>query len=274
MLPYNWRKAFDQFPIKVMRLLKLCTEGAPTPADSNPLHIIMASEYMFRKNPMGAISDINKSHFMPNDDSPTKSSNPVNFFNQSYKHTMYSAAEKDELIRKLCAATAGKNIMVVAGSIMWAESEPVMGTIIKSNVKSKGEALNSTYVVHNGTMVYNYNKHTDVSEIDAFEQKLFTFKPGSEGGTFIADGLSFGIEICRDHGGVRNHFEDTGTTSGIDIHMLVSDGNTFNAPAMRKGGFGLHCDRSKGEAWAADDSYAGRKRLPATGDLTWTLTLN
>jgi predicted amidohydrolase len=208
---------------------------------------------------------------MSNDFSKTPSSNPVNFYNQKYLHTIHSAAEKDDLILKLCSATLGKNLMIVPGSIIWAEQEPVMG---KSGVKVKGTALNSTYVVHNGELIYTNHKKHNVGEVDSFETKFFDFKPGKDGGTFDADSLSFGIEICADHGAIKNRLQDSQTASNIDLHLLVSDGNSMNAPAMRKGGYGLHCDRSGTFVYLADNSLPGRRRVdPTTGNTFWTLRL-
>jgi len=275
MIPYNWRKTFDTFDVKILELLKKCTEGTPTVDDTRPLHIVLASEYMFRRNPMSIVKKPKESKFLSDKSDVSKFPPPKSptADRRSYAHSIHSAAEKDQLIIRLCVATGGKNIMIVAGSIVWAEKEPVMAG---SKVVTKGEVLNSSYIIYNGSVACHYDKSLDVAELDIYERDLFNFKPGDkQGGIFVADGLSFGIEICGDHGGIRHPSStSTDTVQTLDIHMLVSDGASFASPALRTGGYGLHCDRSACTVWQADTSYAGRKRITAGGNLTWTLALD
>jgi hypothetical protein len=292
MIRSDWVNDSRDFAAKTIELQTLCARAAaPVDGDLNPLHIVLAPEYYFRMSPAVAVKKMkNTYHGTGTAAGQTRMDDQVlnQFQGRRTKNTMFSAREKELLIYHMCMSTRGKNVMVIPGTMFWKESEPVMQTrtVRKDLVVRKGVVRNTMWVIYRGHVLKTYHKRNGSHELDTFEEDKFDFRAGINDPVFEAGGLSFVGEVCADHASsskAKNYVIEQGNLGmtptdvfmhnkltvvnglnagndlGVDIHILVSDGMGLNAGdvAMRKGGFGLHCD--------AREPATVKTRHPQTG---------
>jgi hypothetical protein len=274
MFNCDWTSEIRSIQNRMVALQALCTKELPAvPEDPNPLHIVLAPEYTFRKNPAQVVHKASKTYHGGN--GRTIPAVFKHFKESSERNTMLSKAERELLQVQFCAATEGRNVLLVAGTIFWEETAPTFRTssvMRKKVLVTKGVARNSCDVIYKGNVIQTYHKQINSHEFDTFEEQAYLFQHGVNGGTFEVAGLSAGVEICADHMGQQNlravmiergnphldadqqylhdrltkRLEDgsSGDEFGLDLQLLVSDGMTFEnrRSAIRKGGFAAHCD--------------------------------
>jgi hypothetical protein len=289
VFPCNWHTSLLTFKQRVHRLQDLCKKPVPTVAgDNNPLHVVIAPEYTFRENPAAVVRDKSLTYHNK------EKSNPgvfEHYKNSKLATTILSAFDRQFLISALSIATQRRNVLVVPGTIFWAQSEPQykISTFKKiRSVRAPGVARNTCDVIYRGNLIHSYNKHLDAHELDNFEMNTYTFMPGINAGTFEASGLKIGVEVCKDAGSrtlqtaLFDRENPHATTNqlqrpaenmnfgdvGLDLQLLVSDGAKFlpSMMAIRKGGFAAHCDASGGEVAFTRNPEGAIKPVAKTGE--------
>lgn len=272
MMDYDWATSTLNFTQRVIGLQQLCAWAIPqNNNDQDPLHIVLAPEYTFRRSPAAVVR-------RPSDTYHGGTRTPEETFDafreSREKSTMYTRADKDLLLFHMCASTRSKNVLVVPGTIFWEETAPVFRTssvLRQQRLVTKGVARNTAYVIHRGQVIETYHKQTPSHEFDSFEEEHYDFKAGATPSSFDVEGLTTGLEICADHTSgtslrvdqiARNNpnmtheerwghnrlttpgADGTETEFGLDLQLVVSDGMPIERPrlAVRKGGFVAHCD--------------------------------
>jgi hypothetical protein len=296
MMKCNWHTSLLTFPQRVHELEKLCKKSVPkVTGDKNPLHVVMAPEYTFRTNPAAVVRKATKTWHNGLDSSNNPKAGPDVF--SAYKKsketsTILSLMDREFLINSIKAATTGRDVLVIPGTIFWAQTDPmykISSVLKKKTVTAPGIVRNTCDVIYSGRLIHTYSKLTDVHELDLFEAGAYTFMPGVNLGTFEISGLNVGVEICGDHGKMRStmaarenpgsdEFEiqrkgismttSTGTDFGVDLHLLVSDGSFLASSnmAIRKGGFAAHTDATGFEDVRGRNAQGQYKKLTKTGD--------
>ncbi|NQZ12970.1 MAG: hypothetical protein HRT35_37980 [Algicola sp.] len=132
-------------------------------------------------------------------------------------------------------------------------------------------ALNTSPVLLGGGIIHSYNKRvesTDTPTDIPIDYDSVFFCPGTNSPVFTTGGVTFGLEICVDHGygTLRNHIV-TAQINPVDIHLLASAwtdyffynvaGSFFahaSTNATYAGVFGKDLSRF-GQETALEDSY-------------------
>jgi len=271
MIQDYWGNSILDFTQKVLMLQRLCsTAVAPTAEDANPLHIVVAPEYFFRKSPAAAVRKL-KDSYHATDSLGVPRISPATFAHfagSKDKSTMFSRAERELLEFHMIQATKGRNVLVIPGTIFWTQTTPTIGRFGK--VTGRGIVRNTMLAIYRGNVIKSYHKMVESHELDSFETKAFDFHGGHNDGTFEAGGLSIGAEVCADHTGsnnlkstvisranphmtrdavflhnklsAQNRDGSKANDIGLDVHIVVSDGMAFTSSAARKGGCAIHCD--------------------------------
>jgi hypothetical protein len=273
-----------------------------TPDDPNPLHIVVAPEYFFRLSPAAAVKKLKDSYFSTNSlgQAQIPAATLAHFAGKKVKNTMYGRRERELLEYHMTMATRGRNVLVIPGTIFWAEREATVSRV--GRVTGKGIVRNTMLVVYRGNVIKCYHKLVDSHELDSFETKEYSFQGGRNDGTFEAGGLTLGAEVCADHTGSANlkstvisranphmtsnelfvHNKLTavnrdGTKAhdvGLDVQIVVSDGMPFSNSAIRKGGCAVHCDTRLPLAVKVSHPQTGALTdVPPSGANQWLVNL-
>lgn len=138
-----------------------------------------------------------------------------------------SRKEKDRRLKKLKEASKGKDILLFAGSFIW--------------IDKNGKMHNTAPVIYDGDVLLEYDKRRDGGEWSIAERHKLKAVYGEKPGLFEWKGFSFGVEICADHGMLKERNE----ARDLDFHVLVSCGRTLDENSdivAREGGYALGCD--------------------------------
>lgn len=298
MVHEDWANSTRGFTEKLLGLRRLCQrQVCPVNEDRNPLHVVLANEYFFRRSPAEVVSKIKSTYHGTSRIQPTTFQH---YRGRKTKNTMYSSSDKEVLISQLCGVSEGKNVLVIPGTMFWIEREPrYKKSFFKSKLQARGVVRNSAFVIYRGNLIKTYHKKQESHELDSFEASEFDFISGVNDGMVDINGLTVGVEVCADHTGSNNlrkmvisnanpymdstqlflHDKLTALTEkrdiGVDVHILLSDGMSMeqSKSAFRKGGCGLHCDsRIPPGVYQKDDS--GRMRtVNKESDNFWRLDL-
>jgi hypothetical protein len=271
MIRDYWANSTLDFTQKVLMLQRLCAQSVQATADDpNPLHIVVAPEYFFRRSPAAVVKKLKDSYFSTNSlgQAQISPATLAHFAGNRARNTMYGRRERELLEYHMTMASRGRNVVVIPGTIFWTEREATTNSV--GRVTGKGIVRNTMLVVYRGNVIKCYHKMVDSHELDSFETKAYSFQGGRNDGTFEAGGLSLGAEVCADHTGSSNlkttvisranphmspsdvfvHNKLTAQTReggkahdvGLDVQIVVSDGMPFTSSAIRKGGCAVHCD--------------------------------
>ena len=137
-----------------------------------------------------------------------------------------SELEKDTYLEGMKQATAGKDMLLIPGTIVW---------------KKDGKMYNTAYVVHNGNVFYEYHKMTDGGSSFIAEKHGLSLHRGEVPGIFEWGNLKLSLEICSDGSSVYA----AGVKAGLfekdirdkDLQILVSAGTFFTIAVVRPGGY-------------------------------------
>lgn len=174
----------------------------PKTPPADALHVFLAPEYYFRK-------DRNRSQ-------------------TDGRVTAYSKDEFTEICNALKAQSRTlRSLLLIGGSVMWISDE------------RKRRVRHTVPIYHDGREVLLYDKRNDCLELAAYERNLgFEWKPGTVSGSFTIGGLKCGIETCVDQD--KGELRKLGTD--FDLHIIISNTVTVTKPAIKAGGFLLHCN--------------------------------
>jgi hypothetical protein len=271
MIQDYWANSTLDFTQKVLMLQRLCAQPVQaTPDDRNPLHIVVAPEYFFRRSPAAAVKKLKDSYFSTDSTGQAQISPATlaHFAGNKARNTMYGRRERELLEFHMITATRGRNVVVVPGTIFWIQRETTSNRA--GRMTGKGIVRNTMLVVYRGNVIKCYHKMVESHELDSFETKAYDFHGGHNDGTFEAAGLSLGAEVCADHTGranlkttvisranphmspnelflhnkltAQNRDGSKANDVGLDVQIVVSDGMPFTNGAIRKGGCAIHCD--------------------------------
>jgi hypothetical protein len=176
-------------------------------APANAIRIFMAPEYSFSDHQVTAVGSVNIGSF--------------------------SSSDKMGLYKKLQATSSQySDIVIVAGTIAYKK-----GLVSKSH-------LAVCPILWNGQFLLKYYKQSfDGFQIGASDK---TFDRKNNGSTFTHQGVTFGIEVCSDHGLHKTLRNAIGPHASVDVHLLVSEGMapTPMAICTKPGGLMVNCDMS------------------------------
>jgi hypothetical protein len=147
--------------------------------------------------------------------------------------------------------------------------------------KFKHRMRNTAFVLHDGKLVFKYNKRGDFHECIGATKTVFT--PGERLGiTNPIEGVTFGLEICLDHGlGMLKASVGEGGNLP-DIHILISDGAGHTPGNIQATRYFLHAECKRGwtkvlEApdWTkpADSDKLPEDTLGGDSIMYWKLTI-
>lgn len=146
------------------------------------------------------------------------------------KNRLYQREEKDDLVSKLVKTTEGRNMLSVPGTMM---------------LEDERYCYNTAPVIADGKLLDEYKKRTDGGSISLAEEKgcKKKYRRGENDGLHPWRGYKIGIEICADHGHLKDSLDREGRPYP-DLYMLTSCGLTigsYSSP-VRIGGYALNSD--------------------------------
>jgi hypothetical protein len=134
-----------------------------------------------------------------------------------------SRADKDALVARLAALTAGSDRLLVPGTIPWADGD--------------GGYHNTAMAFSNGQVVHSVDKRGDGDDVGIANGAGLSFVSNPGHSTFRWRGLSVGLEVCRDHGDARLRYELLASGKGtVDLQLVVSSGVWLKHAAVAVGG--------------------------------------
>jgi hypothetical protein len=174
---------------------------------------------------------------------------PEWFFRRSDRP--YLPAEKDQVVNLLASVSASfPNMLIVAGTILWAEgldNPGVNGTNIK--------LYNTAPIVMNGRLQKLYDKKNEGGDTSGYESLnigLGNWTRGDSSNIFNISNVKFAIDICADtaDGQAKQNYyaqdpEGKLGGTGVDVHLITSNGSPAANAIARPGGYILHSDSSK-----------------------------
>jgi hypothetical protein len=166
---------------------------------------------------------------------------PEHLFRCSSTRMAMPEADKKQVIAAVTRLSSNHpDALIVPGTVVWL-SESVFASLFRR----KFEARNSAFVFVNGSVVFEYNKHSDAGELLDVEKANAKFRAGKKLGAFECWGLNFGVEICYDHSNavLFEQLQAQGK-AGVDVHLILSS-TVSNKPgkvAARSGGLLVHAD--------------------------------
>lgn len=166
---------------------------------------------------------------------------PEHLFRRSSAEMALHQDQKDRVIGgvKQISAQHG-DAMIIPGTVVWREE-----TGFAKFFGRKFEARNTAFVFQNGTVLHQYNKHSDAGELTDAEKQHSKFRAGQKLGVFSCWGIRFGLEICQDHTKsiLINQINQKKKTP-VDVHLILSStvGNQPGKIATRDGGLVVHAD--------------------------------
>ncbi len=182
---------------------------------------------------------------------------PEHLFRRSSTLMALHQDEKDQIMRAVGAISARHgDALIIPGTIVWRE-ETKFATLFNRRF----EARNTAFVFQNGSVLHNYNKHTDANELAQIELAQCTYRAGQKLGVFRCWNLRFGVEICFDHKNstLYNNLQ-TARESPVDVHLVISSSvpNKGGAVAARDGGLFVKSD-------GGDNKSSHTLQLPGVG---------
>lgn len=135
-------------------------------------------------------------------------------------HRVYSEKEKNDVLVTLIAESRNyADMLLIPGSIFWVEEKT-------------GLARQTVPIISNGECTY-YNKHEDAGELAEAEKATLSYAGGSMSGIFDFDGVTFGLEVCKDHANdtLKTECETDGRI--LDLYFVISCGLGSTMPSKR-----------------------------------------
>jgi hypothetical protein len=163
---------------------------------------------------------------------------------------LHTAAEADDIIAALCALSAGRDGLLVPGSIAWVDDD--------------GGYHNTAVALCDGAVLKRLDKAHDGDDIDFARAHGATYARGEGDGVFTWRGRRVGLEICRDHADakLRWDLEDDVVSDGrrtVDLQLVVSCGVAFRHTAVGMGGA---CLLANGETSSGAGMAQVGRRVP------------
>ena len=126
----------------------------------------------------------------------------------------------------LKAITAGSDILLIPGSI--------------ARLNEQGTTENTLLAVSDGETLIEYSKRYDGGDTIYANEKKLLWSKGIEEGYFPWRDYSVGVEICADHGSLK----DRDKCTDLDLQIVISCGMTlsWNSLAIHEGGLAFLCD--------------------------------
>lgn len=157
------------------------------------------------------------------------------------KEGLHKPGEYRAIRRHLERKTAGRETLVVPGSVAWAGEKNHRNTALAIADGKTLAAYSKKHVGGDNWYAHAYGK---------------TWVPGKRSGVFSWNGRRVGLEICADHhaGALRAAAGDT-----LDLQIVVSNGAGLfrESAAVKPGGYMLLCDGRAATAQAV------KQRTPA-----------
>lgn len=219
-------------------------------------------------------------------------------------HAYWSPKEFGKITKGLLElSTEEKDMLIVAGSILWAQPGKIVVDVKKGATEDLAVVYNTTIVVCNGEIVHIYHKQhegIDTSILDGASGNVFGMDPKQNNrkqedfsylhdakskcvatvdldgntikplvsNTFKFKRLKFGIEICIDHskGVLKKNIGDNDT---VDVQIVISCGMKLKPKAIvaRKGGIAMHIDGNNKKGPAMKKTCFGFYKVSENGDL-------
>jgi predicted amidohydrolase len=178
------------------------------------------------------------------------------------KDRLHTQAEVRALREALLTATAGRDVLLVAGTVGYKDA--------------RGRYHNTALVIANGALLVGYDKCADGGDADLARRHRARFARGSETPIVRWRGLDVGIEICRDHGdGLLRFRLLTAPRARVDLHVVVSAGVGPRHVAAGLGGVLVHVDGcTLGAEEACSTVVRRRARKDETGRAGETTALS
>ena len=137
--------------------------------------------------------------------------------------------KKGQYVEDLRAESLNRNVLVFPGSFVWAD---------------KGKLYNSTPIIYNGKILFEYYKRTDGGENElGLRYGLEPVFGGKNSGIFAWKDYKLGIELCGDnHEGV---LKDDKKVSDLDFHIVLASGRSYlydQTIIAKPGGYAFLCD--------------------------------
>jgi hypothetical protein len=182
---------------------------------------------------------------------------PEHLFRRSRAEMALHQAQKDQVMAALKEISGNhRDAMIIPGTIVW-RSETAYAKLFHRRF----EARNSAFVFQNGSILHQYNKHTDAGELTEAERNDSTYRAGQKLGVFKCWGLRFGLEICNDHANsiLLNQIAAK-KQMPVDVHLILSStiANKPGKMAARDGGLVIHAD-------GADAKSSHTAQVPGVG---------
>ena len=174
--------------------------------DPNAIKMFVAPEYYFSGHNVNNNGSLN-----------------INSLSRSDKHKLYEKIKQ--------SSARYPDILIVPGSIAYS----------KARGFSKRKYYNVCPIAAGGNIIHKYYKQSN----DTF-QTDDDFKSKNYGSTFNYGSLTFGIDICLDHG--QKKLKNSLNGGRVDVHILISDGSapSPNSLATDQQGLVVFCDMNGG----------------------------
>lgn len=147
-----------------------------------------------------------------------------------YSFFLEKPATKDEFekaLKELAEKSRGKKTLLLPGTFLWQDE--------------RNNMYNTLPVVQDGKLVFSYDKKHDGGDGGIAKKFNMRYATGNGKGVFEWQGMRIGVEICADHGDLRE-----GGEKQLDLQILVSAGmSLFDYSIVLKDyGYALRCDGS------------------------------
>jgi hypothetical protein len=182
---------------------------------------------------------------------------PEHLFRRSRAEMALHQGQKDQLMGALKEISGNhRDAMIIPGTVVWRAE-----TAYAKLLRRRFEARNTAFVFQHGSILHQYNKHTDAGELTEAERHDSTYRAGQKLGVFTCWGLRFGLEICNDHAHSTLLTQIAAKKQmPVDVHLILSStiANKPGKMAARDGGLVVHAD-------GADDKSSHTAQVQGVG---------
>jgi hypothetical protein len=166
------------------------------------------------------------------------------------KGRLHTAAEAEAIIAKLKELSAGRDGLLVPGTIAWVDDD--------------GGYHNTAVALSDGEVTKRVDKQHDGDDVAFAKDHGATYARGDGHSVFVWRDRRVGLEICRDHGDARLRWdlEDDAVGGGrrtVDLQLVVSCGVELKHPAVGVGGA---CLLANGDATSPAGMAQVGRRVP------------
>lgn len=158
--------------------------------------------------------------------------------------TLFDEREKSDIYAGLKnISKAHPNVILVAGTVTWQKRRRTPGG---SNQDRNYDGYNTAPIFFKGSLHHEYHKIADDGNFGSRTRDV-VFTGGGKSQLFKVDGISFGIEVCKDFDDGNLHSE--AGDKRVDMEVYISgynkhgfDSNNIGRVPVRDGGGFIHCE--------------------------------